>query len=905
MLRKVLVGGALLLQAAVPAIAQQRHCATPDPHTLPASEQAVLQQIERHTQRFIAQQATTGNTANRTSATLYTIPVVVHVLYNTAAQNISDAQIQSQIDVLNKDFSRTNTDAGNTPSVFSGVAADFQIRFQLATRDPNGNTTTGILRKSTTKTYFEYGGADVNGVFVKQSAQGGDDAWNTTQYLNMWVCNFGGSSSSLLGYATFPSDAGTYKDGVVMGYKYFGVNPSLGGVFGYGRTATHEVGHWLNLRHIWGDANCGNDLVSDTPTQQTSNGGCPSFPHVTCSNGANGDMFMNYMDYVDDQCMNMFTNGQKARAVALFATGGTRVSLLTSPGLGTGTPATCGVPASLSSSAITSAGATVSWGSVSGATSYNLQYKTTAASTWTTVSGLTTTSRALTGLTASTAYQFQVQSVCSSGTSAYSTTGTFTTLSATGGGTYCTANATNVTYEYIDKVALGSISRTSGADGGYYDGTALSTSVAQGSSQTLTYSAGFVSTAYTEYWNVWVDFNRDGDFVDAGEQIVTNRSSNLATDLTSAFTVPATASVGTTRMRVSMADATGKTSCGSYTYGEVEDYTLNITAGTGTTCGAASGLASSAISSSGATVSWTAVSGATSYNLQYKTTAGTTWTTVSGLTTTSRVLTGLTASTAYQFQVQTVCSGGSAAYSTAATFTTSAATTIPTYCVSKGTSVAYEWIDKVAIGSISRTSVADAGYYNGTALSTTVAAGSSQTITFSAGFASTAYGEYFRIYADWNNDGDFLDAGATVATDRTATFTVPATALNGAHRLRVVMSDASTAASCTTNAYGETEDYTLTVTGGAARREATMTFADLSVYPNPTEGAASLRLTMMEAGELTIVVRDLQGRVIAQQSLTAQAGAIEHALPTLSSGLYVVSVRTAGAEQVTKLVVTH
>ncbi len=912
MLRKVLVGGALLLQAAVPALAQQRQCATPDPHTLPAAEQAVLQQIERHTQRFIAQQTANGPTANRTAATLYTIPVVVHVLYNTAAQNISDAQIQSQIDVLNKDFSRTNTDAGNTPGAFAGVAADFQIRFQLATRDPNGNTTTGILRKSTTKTYFEYGGADVNGVFVKQSAQGGDDAWNTTQYLNMWVCNFGGSSSSLLGYATFPSDAGTFKDGVVMGYKYFGVNPSLGGVFGYGRTATHEVGHWLNLRHIWGDANCGNDLVSDTPTQQTSNGGCPNFPKVSCSNGANGDMFMNYMDYVDDQCMNMFTNGQKTRAVALFATGGTRVSLLTSPGLGTGTPATCGVPASLSSSAISSAGATVSWGAVSGATSYNLQYKTSAATTWTTVSNATT-SRALTGLTAATAYQFQVQTVCASGTSAYSTAGTFTTLSAGGGGAYCAANATNVTYEFIDKVALGSISRTSGADGGYFDATSLSTSVAQGSSQTLTYSAGFVSTAYTEYWNAWVDFNRDGDFVDAGEQIVTNRSSNLATDLTSAFTVPATASVGTTRMRVSMADATGKTSCGTYTYGEVEDYTLNITAGTGTTCGVASGLASSAISSTGATVSWTAVSGATSYNLQYKTSAATTWTTVSNATT-SRALTGLTASTAYQFQVQTVCASGTSAYSTAATFTTSAGgTTTPTYCVSKGTSVAYEWIDKVAIGAISRTSAADAGYYNGTALSTSVAAGSSQTITFSAGFASTAYAEFFRIYADWNNDGDFLDAGetlastasSTVATDRTATFTVPATALNGPHRLRVVMSDASSAASCTTNAYGETEDYTLTVTGGSARREASMTFSDLSVFPNPSEGATSVRLIMAEAGDLTVTVRDLQGRTISQQSMQVQAGNVEHALPVLSSGLYVVSVRSAGAEQLTKLVVTH
>jgi bacillolysin len=474
---------------------------------------------------------------------------------------------------------------------------------------------------------------------------------------------------------------------------------------------------------------------------------------------------------------------------------------------------------------------------------------------------------------------------------------------AYGGGTtvgYCTANGTNVSYEYIDKVAIGSISRTSAGDGGYYDATSLSTSVAQGSSQTLTYSAGFASTAYTEYWNVWIDFNGDKDFADAGEQVVANRSSNLATDLTSTFTIPATATVGTTRMRISMADATGKPACGSYTYGEVEDYTITITGGTGTTCGVPTSPTSASITSSGATLSWTAVSGATSYSVQYKTSAATTWTSITGITTTSRALTGLTASTAYQWQVLSVCASGSSAFTTAATFTTSAATTTPTYCVSKGTSVAYEWIDKVAIGSISRTSVADAGYYNGTALSTTVAAGSSQTITFSAGFASTAYGEYFRIYADWNNDGDFLDAGetlasttsSTVATDRTATFTVPATALNGAHRLRVVMSDASTAASCTTNAYGETEDYTLTVTGGAIRALTAAAPApkeSASVYPNPA--TSSLRVALPAGSTATSAeVRDLRG---ARMDKATFDGAESLDVASLPNGLYTITLRDA------------
>ena len=341
MLKKILLGGALFSQLASPAFAQNRaslpptvrHCATPSADQLPASEQAALQQIERQTQDFIAQRKlTTSGTANRVSA-IVTIPVVVHILYNTSAQNISDAMVQSQIDVLNRDFAKLNTDFSQTPAAFQGAGADMQIRFQLAGHTPTGAVTNGIIRKYTTKTYFEYGGKDRGGVFVKQSAKGGDDAWNTRNYLNMWVCNFGGTSAGLLGYATFPTDAGTYKDGVVMGYKYFGVNPALGGVYGYGRTATHEVGHWVNLRHIWGDASCGSDLVSDTPTQSTSNFGCPSFPRRTCGNTTNGDMFMNYMDYTDDQCMHMFTTGQSTRCQALFATGGVRASLATSPGL--------------------------------------------------------------------------------------------------------------------------------------------------------------------------------------------------------------------------------------------------------------------------------------------------------------------------------------------------------------------------------------------------------------------------------------------------------------------------------------------------------------------------------------------------------------------------------------------
>lgn len=280
---------------------------------------ASRQQIEEQTNQFIANYQGSGSRA------VITIPVVVHVVYNTTAQNISNAQIQSQIDRLNLDYRKLNTDASLVPSVWQSIAADYEIEFCLASRDPNGNATTGIIRKQTSTTSFS---TNDN---VKRAANGGDDAWPAASYLNLWVCNLSGG---VLGYAQFPGGAAA-TDGVVIGYTCFGSGGTTQAPYNLGRTATHEVGHWLNLYHIWGDdgTGCsGSDQVSDTPNQADENYGCPSFPSVSCSNGPNGDMWMNYMDYTDDACMYMFTAGQKARSMALFANGGSRVSLLTSSG---------------------------------------------------------------------------------------------------------------------------------------------------------------------------------------------------------------------------------------------------------------------------------------------------------------------------------------------------------------------------------------------------------------------------------------------------------------------------------------------------------------------------------------------------------------------------------------------
>jgi Secretion system C-terminal sorting domain/Pregnancy-associated plasma protein-A len=249
------------------------------------------------------------------------VPVVVHVIYKNAVQNISDAQILSQLDVLNKDFSNQNTDRINTPAVFKNLSADTKIKFCLAQVDPKGKRTSGIVRRQTNIEVFS---ADD---IMKFSASGGDDGWNSQQYLNIWVCVL---SSRSLGYASLPGGPAD-KDGLVISYDVFGNVGTLRKAFDKGRTATHEVAHWLGLKHIWGDDDCGDDEVDDTPRQKTYNFGSPVFPHVTdCSLNANGDMFMNYMDFSDDAAMNMFTIGQKKRMRALFAKGNIRNSFLAS-----------------------------------------------------------------------------------------------------------------------------------------------------------------------------------------------------------------------------------------------------------------------------------------------------------------------------------------------------------------------------------------------------------------------------------------------------------------------------------------------------------------------------------------------------------------------------------------------
>ncbi|PRY14937.1 putative secreted protein (Por secretion system target) [Pontibacter ummariensis] len=309
----------------VPGINRDRTCATDAfTHLLQTKDPAFKQrqqELQQITRTALIQQS--QGQALR-AATAITIPVVFHVVYNNASENISDDQLLSQLEVLNADFSRTNADAANTPAHFLPFAADTRVQFCMAVIDPNGDPTNGITRTRTTRTSFGFGND-----YVKSSANGGVDAWDRDQYLNIWVCNIDGN---ILGYAT-PPGVRPFEDGVVLHYGAVGAAPVNTYKWNYnkGRTATHEVGHWLGLKHIWGNGvSCtDSDGIDDTPNQEQETTGYPTGIITSCDNGPYGNMYQNYMDYTDDACMNLFTKGQADYMNAVLST--SRSSILTSP----------------------------------------------------------------------------------------------------------------------------------------------------------------------------------------------------------------------------------------------------------------------------------------------------------------------------------------------------------------------------------------------------------------------------------------------------------------------------------------------------------------------------------------------------------------------------------------------
>lgn len=304
----------------IPRLDAQKKCTAHSYQQQRINENSSLAEKVSNIESFVRQQ-TVNNGLGRIEELTIRIPVVIHNLYHLPSEKLTDAQVNSQIAALNACFRRRNADTAKTPSYFQPLAADCNIEFYLAISDPKRRATNGIIRKYTPVKSWE---ADDK---MKFSAEMGDDAWDPGSYLNIWVCNL----NRVAGYASVPGDVAA-KDGIVIDLGAFGTINTLSG-YDMGKTAVHEIGHWLGLKHLWGDQYCGDDGVDDTPKQAGFNIECPISINITCGNGPNGDMYMNYMDLTNDGCMNLFTLGQKARMRALFDPGGPRYNLLFSKGL--------------------------------------------------------------------------------------------------------------------------------------------------------------------------------------------------------------------------------------------------------------------------------------------------------------------------------------------------------------------------------------------------------------------------------------------------------------------------------------------------------------------------------------------------------------------------------------------
>lgn len=479
---------------------------------------------------------------------------------------------------------------------------------------------------------------------------------------------------------------------------------------------------------------------------------------------------------------------------------------------------------------------------------------------------------------------------------------------------YCASNGNNVSDEWIGSVSFSNLSNSSGASsGGYADYTSQTANVSQNNAYTITISPSWSGTVYNEGYSVWIDYNQDADFNDAGEQVFTSGPHKNST-VSGNISIPSGALEGETRMRVSMKYNGIPTSCESFSYGEVEDYTVNISAGTAT-CNTPGSRNTSNISTSGATLSWGSVSGAQSYTVRYRATGTSSWTT-SNSASTSISISGLSDDTGYEWQVRTNCSGLSSSYSSSESFTTLEVVSV-SYCASGGNNSSYEWIDLVELNGMVNSSGNDGGYEDNTGMVANVQRGASSTIYVSAGFSSSSYTEYWRIWIDFNQDGDFADSGELLVSGSSsssarlsATLSIPSSAALGQTRMRVTMKYNSTASSCESFSYGEVEDYTVNIsnTGGAA--VTSMASANplgneeplnhVLIYPNPaSNGFININTTRdMVTGPMILL------NVSGQHVLTLPSTERKINVGDLSKGIYYLQVPTE-KEMITRKVIIN
>jgi len=569
------------------------------------SKRATAEQFESFLAPIIAK-IKSDRAAGKSQLAVYNIPVVVHVLHNGeavgTAPNITDAQVISQIDVFNEDF-RMSGGLGATNS--TGVAIDSEINFCLAQQDAAGNPTTGINRVNIGQDgYTSTAAVDAD----KPATQ-----WDPTKYMNMWSVKFTGAASTLLGYAQFPDPAATgvtglgatvggvgpaNTDGVVAVYSTFGDSAKDDGSFllnapyDRGRTMTHEVGHWLGLRHIWGDGACGvDDYCADTPESDASNGGCLT-THTSCGTL---DMVQNYMDYSNDTCMDTFTQDQKDRMQAIMAGSPRRMELNSS--IGCQSPSTVtftlvATPVSQTNCGNVSIDYTIDMTALNGfseATTFTATGVPAGATVLFTPATLNSTSSTVLTLGSLGALADGSYPITVTGTSTSVTQNVNITLVV--GSDVCAGQATSAYATSVTRVAFNTIDYTSSLtdadsqDGvGYSDFTGTqSTTVNRDDSYPLTVQVN-TDGNYTIASKVWIDWNQNCVFDVATEEYDLGDATNVANGATGisglSVTVPTDAVLGNTIMRVIARYAgTGggiPEACISNTDGEVEDYRIIV-----------------------------------------------------------------------------------------------------------------------------------------------------------------------------------------------------------------------------------------------------------------------------------------------------------------------------------------
>ena len=832
--------------------AQQRTCSTmdnldyrmqKDPHL-----HQKMQEIESFTQKRILEKSLYQG---KVDGEVITIPVVVHVLYTNTTNNISDAQIASQMQVLNQDFRRTNPDADNTWS----QAADTEIQFQLASIDPNGNATTGITRTQvSTSTWLTDDG-------MKSSSQGGVNPWDTSEYLNMWIVDniTTTQGGTILGYAQFPGGSSS-TDGVVMADQYFGTIGTATAPFDGGRTTTHEVGHYLNLRHIWGDGDCSaDDFVADTPSSDGANYGCAT-GHTSCGSV---DMVQNYMDYSDDSCMNLFTEGQKTRMRTVLEVGGSRRSLALSDKFGDGSSDSGSDSGSGDSSTCSS---TVS--------SFPYSESFESGDGWTQASGddgdwindASGTPSSGTGPSAGADGSYYM----------------FLEASTNGSTGQIGANATAILESPCFDLSSAS-SATFSFENHLYGSNIGS----------LSLQATTNGTSWTTLWSL------SGDQGNQWNAESVSLASYTGDVIKLRF-------VGTT---------------GSSWASDIAIDNLELSTSGGSTADtsaptAPSNVTASNITETTATLSWSSSSdnvGVSAYNVYQGNSL------LGSVTGTSASLTGLTEDTTYTYAVTAVDAAGNESSAGSTTFTTDAATSTGgggssdlTYCGSEGSDSSYEWIDYVAFGGMANSTGDDGGYADYTNLVASVAPGSTYSVVFSAGFSSSSYTEYWKVWIDYNQDGTFGDdeivgSGSSSSADNLSVdVTIPTNASLGATTMRVSMKYNADQTACETFSYGEVEDYTVNISNNArtyadaanAKVLGNDIVADVVAYPNPATSIVNVQLSAHDTSLASYRIINTIGQTVKAGSLASTSLNIG----SLAKGIYILEVNDGQKILTTKLV---